>query len=143
MDYRKKHSKKRELILELIRSTTTHPAAAWVYERAKELVPDLSLATVYRNIREFCSEGRVVSVGVVDGEERFDGRTLSHPHLVCERCGQISDADMDDNAFAAMDAHLRSGLEGAAAPGADSPGFSVNFRKTVFYGICDHCKKTA
>ena len=47
------YSKKREAILEKIRSTTSHPTAEWVYRELKEEHPDLSLGTVYRNIGLF------------------------------------------------------------------------------------------
>ena len=46
-----RYSKKREAILEAIRSTDTHPTADWVYQTLKPTHPDLSLGTVYRNLR--------------------------------------------------------------------------------------------
>ncbi|MDR3336077.1 MAG: transcriptional repressor, partial [Treponema sp.] len=80
----RKHSKKREAILKIIRSTDSHPTARWVYERLKPEIPDLSLGTVYRNISLFRQEGKVVALGVVNGEEHYDGFTEPHPHGVCE-----------------------------------------------------------
>ncbi|MDR1933010.1 MAG: transcriptional repressor, partial [Spirochaetales bacterium] len=84
-----KHSKKRDAILEVIMASRSHPGAQWIYNQLKPRIPGLSLGTVYRNISLFMSEGSVVSVGVVNGEERFDGRTEPHPHLVCVRCGKV------------------------------------------------------
>ena len=63
----RKYSRKREAILETIRSTKCHPTAQWVYEQLKPRIPDLSLGTVYRNISLFRQEGKLVSVGVVNG----------------------------------------------------------------------------
>jgi Fur family peroxide stress response transcriptional regulator len=42
----RKHSKKRDAILELLRSVNTHPTAQWVYEKLKPRIPGLSLGTV-------------------------------------------------------------------------------------------------
>jgi Fur family peroxide stress response transcriptional regulator len=122
----RKYSRKREAILKAIQSTTCHPTAQWVYEKLKPRIPDLSLGTVYRNIKLFRREGKLISVGVVNGEERFDGFTAPHPHCVCERCGRVFD--------------LSCPGETELAPLAKSlVGFAADLRKTVFYGICPEC----
>lgn len=87
----KKHSKKRDAILECVRATTTHPSAEWVYNQLKPGIPNLSLATVYRNLALFLDEGLITSVGVVRGLERFDGNIQPHVHFICTACGQILD----------------------------------------------------
>lgn len=87
----KKHSRKRDAILAKLRSTDTHPSAEWVYTNLKPEFPDLSLATVYRNISEFLREGLIISVGVVNGQERYDGNVLPHPHFFCDGCGSVID----------------------------------------------------
>jgi Fur family peroxide stress response transcriptional regulator len=127
---KKKHSRKRDGILDLIRSTDSHPSAAWVYERLKPLFPRLSLGTVYRNIRGFREEGELASVGVVRGEERFDGRVEPHPHFVCSRCGKIVDIDLD--------MEKTQGITGGALI---APDLLVDPRKTVFYGLCGDCRR--
>jgi Fur family peroxide stress response transcriptional regulator len=122
----RKHSKKRDAILQIIRSTKSHPSAQWVYDQLKPLIPDLSLATVYRNINLFQEEGTVVSVGVVNGEERFDGYVKPHPHFICSRCGRVLD-------------YSCSNIENLKQIVDDPPQGSIDYRKTVFYGLCDHC----
>ena len=52
----KRNSKKRDAILEKLKSTTSHPTAEWIYLELKKDYPKLSLATVYRNLKSFCSE---------------------------------------------------------------------------------------
>ena len=81
-----RYSKKREAILNAIRSTTCHPSAEWIYQTLKPTHPDLSLGTVYRNLVFFQQQGQVQSVGVVNGQERFDGNTAPHSHFVCTNC---------------------------------------------------------
>ena len=85
------YSRKREAILAKIRSTKIHPTADWVFQELRGEHPDLSLATVYRNIALFREEGSVVSVGTVNGQERFDGSVHPHGHFVCRQCQAVID----------------------------------------------------
>ena len=89
----KKYSRKRAAIFNALRSTQSHPSAEWVYETLKPKYPDLSLATVYRNIAEFVREGTAVRIGVVAGHERYDGNTKPHAHFICDRCGSVLDIE--------------------------------------------------
>jgi Fur family peroxide stress response transcriptional regulator len=125
----RRHSKKREAILRIIRSTTAHPGAQWVYDQLKPSIPDLSLGTVYRNINLFREAGDLISVGVVAGEERFDGRVIPHPHLVCDCCGRVED----------LPSPADEKLIREAAPSAAPQGFTIDYRRTVFYGLCAAC----
>ena len=94
MERRKNRSKKRDAILDTIRSTKSHPSAEWVFEQLKEDFPNLSLGTVYRNIAEFKEAGEVMSVAVVNGIDRIDGDTSPHEHLVCTACGAVDDLEL-------------------------------------------------
>ncbi|MDR3341371.1 MAG: transcriptional repressor [Treponema sp.] len=130
----KKYSKKRDAILELIQATTSHPSAQWVYEKLKPRIPDLSLSTVYRNINLFRQHGFVISLGVVDGEERFDGVVSPHPHFVCNRCGNIIDITCPNTETL----KIILGYE-EAGQGVHPQLFTIDYRKTIFYGCCVHC----
>jgi Fur family peroxide stress response transcriptional regulator len=126
----RKHSFKRDAILAVLKGTDTHPGAQWVYERLKPAIPDLSLGTVYRNLRLFREEGAALSLGAVNGEERFDGVTEPHPHFVCSRCGVVLDLPPS-----------RADTLCGSLEQADSAekAFSIDFRRTVFYGLCGTC----
>ena len=86
-----KHFRKRDAILNCVRCTTTHPSAEWVFEHVRQEVPDISLATVYRNLSLFKDQGLITSLGTVKGVERFDGNTDPHVHFICTGCGCIVD----------------------------------------------------
>jgi Fur family peroxide stress response transcriptional regulator len=132
----RKHSDKRDAILKAIQSTTEHPSAQWIYDKLKPHIPNLSLGTVYRNINIFLHEGLAASVGVVNGEERFDGVVEPHPHLVCSRCGRVMDIPYPETHIARA-----VNLTGRRAPENPEPGdFTVDYRKTVFYGLCGDCR---
>ena len=91
MEPRSKHFKKREAILNCLRSTNTHPTAEWVYAQLKAEYPDISLGTVYRNLALFKEQGLVISVGTVNGVERFDADTEPHVHFICRECHKVDD----------------------------------------------------
>ncbi|MDR1469060.1 MAG: transcriptional repressor [Spirochaetaceae bacterium] len=126
----RKHSRQRDEILAVLRGTVLHPGARWVYDQLRDKIPKLSLGTVYRNLTLFRKEGQVAAVGVVNGEERFDAVTEPHPHTVCTVCGKVADlAGMDDTVLR----HLAEGVARSAA------GFAIDYRKTMFCGVCENC----
>ena len=53
----KNFSRQREEIIKVLRSIDTHPTAAWVYSRVKEVIPNISLGTVYRNLAALSETG--------------------------------------------------------------------------------------
>lgn len=127
MERKQNFSKKREAILTAIRSTTSHPTAEWVYQTLKPNYPDLSLGTVYRNIAQFKEDGVIISVGVVNGQERYDGNVKPHTHFVCSCCGSVIDIpgdfiEREVNAEVAQKYHLQ-----------------VDSSEVLFHGICEQC----
>ena len=86
-----KQFRKRNAILECLRSTDAHPSADMVHEMLQAEHPDISLATVYRNLALFKQQGLISSVCTVKGVERFDGNTINHVHFICEECDAVSD----------------------------------------------------
>ena len=119
-----RYSKKRESILNAIRSTTCHPSAEWIYQTLKPTHPDLSLGTVYRNLVFFQQQGQVQSVGVVNGQERFDGNTAPHSHFVCTNCGAVIDLHSIK-----LDSSLTRDVR-------EQYGLAVERHELTFYGRC-------
>ena len=91
METPKKNFRKRTAILSFLRQTKDHPSAEMVYNHLKQEIPDLSLGTVYRNLSMFKAQGEIISVGTVNGVERFDGNVEPHVHFVCNGCEAVID----------------------------------------------------
>ena len=127
MEKAQKRSRKRDAILQCICETDVHPSAEWVYHRLKPRIPDLSLGTVYRNIGLFRREGAIVSVGVVDGLERFDGNTAPHAHFICQCCGAV------------LDVGSVAGPEALTALAEAATGGQVTACRLSFTGRCKDC----
>ena len=86
-----KQFRKRNAILECVRCTDVHPSADWVHSQIRTAFPDISLGTVYRNLALFKQQGAIVSLGTVNGVERFDGNIEPHVHFICTRCDSVTD----------------------------------------------------
>lgn len=125
----RKYSRKREAILEAIYASHDHPSAESVYNELKPVYPDLSLGTVYRNIALFKDSGEVASLGVVNGHERFDGKTGPHPHFICQKCGRIDDIETKFD-VSAMDMDVETELSCV-----------VTQLDLVFRGLCGRCSE--
>ena len=122
-----KHFRKRDAILNYLRHTTEHPSAETVYAALKAEIPDLSLGTVYRNISLFKQQGQIVSLGTINGVERYDGNIDPHVHFVCTGCGCICDLH---------GLSVPEELNTAAAREADA---AVDHCHLTFHGRCRTC----
>ena len=127
MEKRENFSRKRMAILEALQGTTVHPTADWVFSQLKPKYPDLSLGTVYRNLKKFCETGKAASVGVINGQEHFDANTSPHAHLVCSHCGAV--VDVFQEFFSQPELDSLSQQLGCAVQGA----------KVTFEGLCPQC----
>ena len=91
MEATNKHFWKRDAIFYCLRHTDTHPSADTVHQMLQEEFPEISLATVYRNLALFKRQGLIQSLGTVGGVERFDANTAPHVHFICTGCGAVVD----------------------------------------------------
>ena len=91
MEATTKTFRKRNAILTCLRGTTAHPSAEMVHEMLHQEHPDISLATVYRNLTKFRQEGLIQCVATVKGVERFDANTDPHVHFICRHCTAVID----------------------------------------------------
>ena len=122
----RRYSKQREAVLQAVMRADVHPTAEWVYETVREDLPNISLGTVYRNLKLLTDEGRLQEVVLDDNVTRYDGNTSEHYHCICERCGKILDVDLDaDEAFAELTEQIND--------------FSVLDHNLEFYGLCEKC----
>lgn len=120
-------TEQRRLILEVLRSTTSHPTADWVYERVRAKLPNVSLGTIYRNLRSLVEMGEVLELDFGSGQDRFDGNPAPHYHFRCQGCGRVFDLPL------ANQPHLD--VEAATL----FPGRVMGHR-LEFFGLCPNCQ---
>lgn len=121
-------SKKRQAIYDCLCATNSHPTADWIYQQLHPVYPDLSLGTVYRNLSQLKDAGMIQSVGVVNGQERFDADISPHPHLVCTGCGSVADLHLDLPESLVSDAQ-------------DQSGYLITGVSLRFQGRCPDCRR--
>lgn len=119
-----RYSKQRQLILDILKSRFDHPTADMVYATALNSCPNISLGTVYRNLKLLVDEGIIDTLETVDKRLHYDGDTSNHIHFVCSKCGKIIDY-----------------FEDIAVPTKIKNNNKVTLSKCVFYGLCKDCDK--
>ncbi len=89
-----RYSRQREALIEMLCSTKTHPDAEWLYQKLREKYPNISLGTVYRNLRQLAENGKILELNF-GSVSHFDGDITPHYHMQCCRCGCIYDIPED------------------------------------------------
>lgn len=118
----------RRIILMLLRSTSCHPDANWVYDQARKQIPHLSLGTVYRTLNILCEAGLVREIHCGEAHTRYDGNTEVHYHVVCRRCGVIGDIP-------------KLPLQQLKAQASKQTNFRIEGCSVEFAGLCPNCQK--
>ena len=88
-------TKNAKQILKIVNDSRDHLTAEQIYLRLRESGEKTVLATVYNNLSRLCEQGLVRRVCVEGSPDRYD-RTVRHDHLVCQRCGRLSDITLED-----------------------------------------------
>ncbi len=119
----------RQAIFRALHGSTEHPTAEAVHADVVRELPMVSLRTVYQTLNDLRAMGELGQLDVGTGSSRFDPTTDPHHHLVCDRCGQVSDLMVD--------------FPDVAVPADAGSGFSVDRTEIIFRGICASCAGAA
>ncbi len=118
----------RALVLETVKEMKCHATADEVYQSIAKRHPDISKATVYRNLNLLSEMGEIRRQEVPGSADRYDHLCHAHYHVRCARCGRIFDVDM------AFIADLEKRIE-------DAHGFTFTGHDIIFKGICPECNR--
>lgn len=119
-----KNTRQKGIILDAVKQLKNHPTADEIYLSLKKDNPKLSLATVYRNLNQFATEGRIRKVSVPGDSERYDAMMDTHEHFYCESCGTIQDIHIN-------------GLEEQLL---NHPTMKIDDYKLMLFGKCEQCR---
>ncbi len=85
----------RRVIAEVLAGDHVHLAADEVFERARAILPEVSLATVYNTLNELVQMGELYEV-THGGRKRYDPNVADpHHHLLCVDCGRLLDVHVE------------------------------------------------
>jgi Fur family peroxide stress response transcriptional regulator len=118
----------RHAILDYLIQSMSHPTADDIYKALEGKFPNMSVATVYNNLRVFREVGLVKELTYGDASSRFDFVTTEHYHVICEDCGKI------------VDFHY-PGLNEIEHLASHVTGFEVSHHRMEVYGKCQDCQK--
>jgi Fur family transcriptional regulator, peroxide stress response regulator len=116
----------RELVFRLLQDNQSHPTAESVFAAAREVMPMISLKTVYQVLHDLRDLGEIQTLELGTGALRFDPNTGDHHHLVCTSCSSVVDVTLDtsDLSLSRTQRH----------------GFTVDAVEVTFRGLCSTCR---
>jgi Fur family ferric uptake transcriptional regulator len=126
-----KYTTQRKAVLNIISlSQGNHLTAEEVYKVAKERIPGIGIATIYRTLQVLEEIGVIRKDYLGSGVVRYELNELdgghSHHHMVCIKCGQILEAkeDLMEKIEALIEANYQ---------------FKVIDHSIKFIGYCKNC----
>ncbi|ALX48947.1 peroxide-responsive transcriptional repressor PerR [Lentibacillus amyloliquefaciens] len=118
----------RHAVLEYLLNSMIHPTADDIYKALESKFPNMSVATVYNNLRVLRQIGLVRELTYGDSSSRFDYNSSEHYHIICEECGKIEDFHYPV-------------LDEVESLAEQVTGFDVTHHRMEIYGTCEDCKE--
>jgi Fe2+ or Zn2+ uptake regulation protein len=116
----------RTIIYEALFSMSGHPSPEQVYERVRQQIPSISLATVYKTINTFLETGIVREASLHHGSIRLDSSLEPHHHVFCTKCKAIFDLEPE-------------AIGPVLMKGTLPHGFRVRRISIEVLGLCEPC----
>lgn len=85
----------KKAIIDFLRTTKGHPDAYEIYDVVKKKLPQISLATVYRNLDTMVSKGLIKALRIKDDRFNYDGHEGAHHHFYCNYCKRVYNIEDD------------------------------------------------
>jgi Fur family transcriptional regulator, ferric uptake regulator len=120
----------REVILEMLYSSDEHLTPESLHHLIQEKHPDLNtgIATVYRTLSLLEDSDMVTSLSFGAQGKKYElGAKDHHDHIICTKCGTISEF-VDDE------------IESRQKKIAEELGFLMQEHSMQIYGICQKCQ---
>ena len=123
----RRNTDQREAILKFLLNTRSHPTADDIYDEVREEIPNISKATVYRNLKVLKEVGQVRELNLDGTKGRFEVAIASHYHFRCENCGRVLDLDTPINTELDREVAKQTGLR-------------ISHHQLEFRGLCHDCQ---
>jgi Fe2+ or Zn2+ uptake regulation protein len=122
-----RNTRQQNEVLRAVQASCDHPSAEKIYERVRAVMPNISLGTVYHNLKRLTELGLIKPVTVQNRAERFDKTLTNHAHFHCSVCGEVTDVDA-------------GGLESLILQAGALSGNVAEGVEIMLYGRCKTCK---
>ncbi len=114
----------RQLILDVLRSSSGHMTADQIFTAARQIKPDIAVGTVYRNLKLLTEAGEIRHILVAGSPDIYDKSLHPHEHMICDSCGEVSDIDVIDTASIELKHNIQ-----------------IRSYELTIRGICSECAK--
>lgn len=118
-------TKQRKLIYQIVKDSMSHLSAEEIFFRAKQVMPSISMGTVYRNLGLMVEDKELRKIPFKGKSDLFDATMYDHEHAVCVECGKVVDIFIDD-----LKEKIKNSLD----------GYLQDYNLTINY-ICSDCLK--
>lgn len=119
-------TRQRAIILEELRMVTSHPTVDEVFQMVRNSLPNISLATVYRNLDLLTTAGLIQKIELPGSQMRFDGNPNHHYHMRCNDCSVVKDISIKP--ISAIDGAIKNIDE-----------YEITSYRLEFSGLCNKC----
>ena len=116
----------RREIYRLLLYADDHPSAETLYERLRQEIPTISLDTVYRNLHTLEAHDLIARVPTGKSQARFEAKKFRHHHLMCSRCGEITDMQWET-------------FDNSELPDYATFWGQVTDKQVIMTGVCRKC----
>lgn len=121
-------TEQRRAIFAALAQSREHPSAEQIHRAVRARMPNVSLATIYKNLEALSAIGAVSDVNPLHEHGRYEaalpgtGAGSPHHHLVCVRCRRVVD------------------LHEARVSVGNPHGFEVRAVRVQVEGLCPACR---
>ncbi len=122
-------TKQRQVILEELKNSASHPTADEVFLMVRQRLPRISLGTVYRNLELLSENGMIQKLDWSGRQKRYDGNFESHYHIRCLSCGRVEDVMIKP--FSVVEKTFRAVSD-----------YKIIGHRLEVLGLCATCRKT-
>jgi len=123
---------RQSILKAFIENEDQHLSAEDTFMKVKNDNPEIGLATVYRTLDLLAELGILQKNDFGDGKSRYELNRISehhHHHLICIKCGEVS--EFDDDLLDTLEAEIKR-----------RNGYQVVDHDLKFYGYCNKCQST-
>lgn len=126
-DKRIRITETRKAVISYLIESTEHPSAEHIYQDLRPQFPNMSLATVYNNLKVLLDEGFVTELKRNNDQTTYyDFMGHDHLNVICESCGNITDVDIE--------------LPSLKDEVQKKTGYHISKEQLTIYGLCPDCQ---
>ncbi len=115
-------------IFKILRDSGEHLTPLEIYQQARQSLPGITEATVYRTLNFLTEHGLVLAAHVGSGQLVYEIAENDHHHLICRTCGETHEIDHDLLQSLYKEFEART-------------GYRIDSIHQTFFGLCPDCRK--